>query len=317
MRVMDQENQLKRYLLNDLPGDQREAVEDRYLADREWFDRLQVAEDDLVDAYVQGRLTARERALFEQNYMCIAEHRRRVELARALMAYTDARAAARPPAKVSLGRRFARTLRLDSPAVRWVLATGFMLALVGGPFMAWRLSRLSAELDSLRAEQRALQQREQELSGELAQQRSKAESLTDELAQEKQVSSQQEQELEKLREAQSPQPSVVYSFGNGGEPLPGQAETLEIPRGAQTVRLQMPLLEDRFQTYLVTIKDAQAKEVWQGWLQATHNASGSSVMLRLPARLLNAGRYSLTLSGTNDRKNFEELAAYELRVVRK
>ncbi len=318
MRVLEQEKRFQRYILNDLPENERTEIEDSYMADGEFFDLVQIAEDELVDDYVRGRMASRDRSLFEKNYLCVQDHRQRVETARALLAIADARAAERPAVNATPWQRLQLALRFDSPGIRWALAAGFMLAVLGGPVMVLRINRLSAELDSVRGEQRALQQREQGLRDELALQKDKDESLSDDLTQEKRERGRLEEDIAKLREAQSPQPPVVFSLGssNTGH-FPGQPETLEVPRGAETVRLQMPLFEDTFQDYLITVKDTQGKEVLQRSLQSTKTTRGSVVSLRLPTRQLNAATYHLTLSGTHDKKTFEELTSYDLRIVKK
>ncbi|HEX8145885.1 MAG TPA: hypothetical protein VF591_01685 [Pyrinomonadaceae bacterium] len=69
---------LKSYLLGVASAAEREAVEDEYLADRRSVRRLLRAEDELIEDYARGALTPRERALFEKNFLCTAERRRRL-----------------------------------------------------------------------------------------------------------------------------------------------------------------------------------------------------------------------------------------------
>ena len=68
---------LKSYLLGVASAGEREAVEDEYLSDKRSAKRLLRAEDDLIEDYVRGALTRHERALFEKNFLCTAERRRR------------------------------------------------------------------------------------------------------------------------------------------------------------------------------------------------------------------------------------------------
>jgi DNA-directed RNA polymerase specialized sigma24 family protein len=69
---------LKSYLLGVASADEREAVEDEYLADHRSIKRLLRAEDDLIEDYARGALTAAERALFEKNFLRTAERRKRL-----------------------------------------------------------------------------------------------------------------------------------------------------------------------------------------------------------------------------------------------
>ena len=57
---------LKQYLLGKMSDEERERIERRYLADKEFLDQLLAIEDDLVDEYVRGELSASEREQFER-----------------------------------------------------------------------------------------------------------------------------------------------------------------------------------------------------------------------------------------------------------
>lgn len=59
---------------------EREAIEQRYLSDRAFLERLEAAECDLIEAYLDGQLGTKDRINFEAQYQQSSERRRRVEL---------------------------------------------------------------------------------------------------------------------------------------------------------------------------------------------------------------------------------------------
>lgn len=73
------------YLLGELTDERSTALEQAVLVDRHLQELIEEVEHDLIDDYVDDRLSAAERARFEQHYMTSTLHRDRVAVARALM----------------------------------------------------------------------------------------------------------------------------------------------------------------------------------------------------------------------------------------
>lgn len=78
------EEQFRRYLLGEMPEEERAALEERYFADEDTFARLLAEEDTLVAAYLHEELPAAERARFEASFLGTADGRRRLGVAREL-----------------------------------------------------------------------------------------------------------------------------------------------------------------------------------------------------------------------------------------
>ena len=81
---LDETNQARRYLLGELSPEERSRVQQRLFEDDEFYRRILVCEQDLMDAYVRGSLSRRERSLFEQHCLVGEEQRRKLEFARGL-----------------------------------------------------------------------------------------------------------------------------------------------------------------------------------------------------------------------------------------
>lgn len=72
------------YLLNQLSPAEQEEIEDRYIADAEYFEHICAVEDDLIEDYLAGALPTLERQRFQQVYFGSPERRKRLELAQNL-----------------------------------------------------------------------------------------------------------------------------------------------------------------------------------------------------------------------------------------
>lgn len=90
---MAQENQdgglISRYLLGRLPEDELEQLEERMMADSELFDQVLLAEDEMVEAYVNGDLPESDVADFRASFLSTAEGRQQVAYAKALREHVE------------------------------------------------------------------------------------------------------------------------------------------------------------------------------------------------------------------------------------
>src|SRR5207244_11393703 len=75
---------IKKYLLGQLAGEDLAEIEQRVLADDEFYEEVQIMEDELVDEYVNAELSPDERRLFEKNFLADPESRNKLRLGRAL-----------------------------------------------------------------------------------------------------------------------------------------------------------------------------------------------------------------------------------------
>jgi len=75
---------MTRFLLDDLPADERALVQDRSAADADYFESLCALEDDLILRHLRGELPARDAQLFARAYASPARQPR-LESAQALL----------------------------------------------------------------------------------------------------------------------------------------------------------------------------------------------------------------------------------------
>lgn len=87
----DDENLIRRYLLGELTEEERRRIEIRVFDDQgfaESFpDQLSVVEDELIEDYVKGVLTLREKKRFEDHFLRTAERREKLAFVRSISRY--------------------------------------------------------------------------------------------------------------------------------------------------------------------------------------------------------------------------------------
>lgn len=78
-------------MLGQLAEDERDQLEEKMMADNEFYDSVLLAEDDLIEEYVESDLPEGDRAEFEAAYLSTPEGRRRISYANAMHKYAEAK----------------------------------------------------------------------------------------------------------------------------------------------------------------------------------------------------------------------------------
>jgi hypothetical protein len=113
--------EIRRYLLGDLDEAAATALEDRYVADPAVLEDVRAAEDALIEAFLDGRLSPAERLRFEAHYLASPIHRDRVAIAQALHQRTEPMASAAASAPFYGWMALAAAVVLAS---LWIVARG-------------------------------------------------------------------------------------------------------------------------------------------------------------------------------------------------
>lgn len=107
MTAMPEAARARRYLLGLVSDDESAALEQEYFERPDALDRIAAAEDDLIEDYLAGELSASDRDRFEGAYLSAPQHRVRVETVRRLMTRASRSAPAAPQKILAfLPRRF-------------------------------------------------------------------------------------------------------------------------------------------------------------------------------------------------------------------
>lgn len=315
-----------RYVLGDLSEDEKTRMEEAFLTDDAKFDELELAEDELVDAYVSNELSHEERRRFNARLKSSPRLVERVSFARTLAEKADslsqesepsiepARLFSSPTAKPKArwwGGYFAQR-----PAFGMPLAACAMLILVVGIVLVSGWLRLRSESERRASEQADLQRQKEALQ----QSTNLRESPTPDSQQSTNLRESTNQDLQRstnLREPQTRQPVLATVFlrpgslrGSGGQP--------ELTIGAKTTnaRLQLALEKNDYPTYSATIKTPEGRVVFRkNGLKPHNGGSGAHLLLSVPARSLAEGDYIAHVDGVTASGQVESVNDYPFRVV--
>lgn len=329
--------QRTRFLLGGVTEAERERLEAEFFADDDAFQQMIAAEDDLIDAYARGELTASERRQFEQRFMNSSAGRERVCFARAFVATAPQTAPAVTPVTTPTPGFFASIFG-NTAGLRVAFAALAIAGLVGFPWLLVERSRLNRELAGLREQNTRLGQQ-----AEALQRAAEAEKLknTETLAQLKDLQDRLAVTGNKntkaapepgkrnanidtggtyavdVRNESSTQENVVFDV-NPGATRGGAGNTLRVSKKVKSIMLRLGLeAESSREEYRVVIETAEGRAVKSVDFKV---ASGSHDRVKLPvlsARELRAGDYVVTLSGKQPDNTFERVASYSFRVVNK
>src|SRR6266496_1079109 len=134
---------IKKYLLGQLVGADLAEIERRVLTDDEFYEEVQIMEDELVDEYVNAELSADERRLFEKNFLADPESRNKLRLGRALDRHLSAQPL-RVESKSSERPLLPWTASLFSSPLR---IAAFALIIAAVAFGVWRIFIRQSEVD--------------------------------------------------------------------------------------------------------------------------------------------------------------------------
>jgi len=77
------------YLLGQAGPAESSSFEERLITEKEFYDQLTMAEDELIDQYLDGDLTSHEREQFESHFLSSPERRQKVRFGNALLQTAD------------------------------------------------------------------------------------------------------------------------------------------------------------------------------------------------------------------------------------
>lgn len=312
---LDSTESAKRFLLGNVSESERAEIEDRFLADDDFFQELLIGEDEMIDAYVRGELPAPERARFEQKLSTSQHLRERVEFAQTLFNSVSSKAvtaaaatiAAGAPARhVSWWRSWYEEFFVRRPALGFTLAAVSLVIVLGS---LWLLTD--------RGQTRpAPQQQAQTVPTATVMPR---ESPTPASTAEPPTRDAENSNRAPVRETPRRTAPVIATFTL----LPGleRSETgsgaLVLPAGTTEVRLRLMLESGDSKQYRATLTTAEGRNLWSRTIAKGRSNKYADLTLNLPANLLKSDDYILDLSSINPDGKWESVADYSFRIVKK
>jgi hypothetical protein len=323
-----------RYLLKELSEEDKARFEEAYLGDEDLYEQLQAIEDELIEDYLKGDLSAHEAQLFEQYYLAFEYCRVRVESVRELVEVCSLRSLTQAAANGTVDNKFFFVGLRFWMLAKQHLALGFgaitALILLLGLGLVIELSGLRRQLASVNDERKALEQRAEEAAQQLAHER---EQLTGErkhnIALREKLESVNNRlgQLEReLARAQAPKDQIVFLVLTLGIRDVGKLDRAVISANTSFVELRVNL-EGRetanLRSYRVVVKTVEAgKEIWgQEGISPRLYRSAQYVVVRVPANRFTSAAgidFMLTLGAlTAGGKEYEEIENYYFKVISK
>lgn len=304
---------LTAYLLGALTEDEQDRVAERYFTDDALFVRLMEVENDLLDQYVRGRLSAEDQSGFESYLKNLPDGRDRVAVARALAEVVEgdrAIAAAREGEPVSPLAAAEPTgwqwlLGILTQPVPALVSIAGVVVLAG--LLVWWFNRyqelnhahreLLADAQQRQAQQEKLLQDVSDRDRQLAAEQNRAKQLEQKL----------QQREKQLREALAgaggqftPATTVFWVLSSTGlrDPFARPGE-VRLGGNAKNVELKFPIREKkRYTGYRVLLQTLDGRQtLWMENLPAQPpRQDGQYVILVRPASQFANAAYKLTLT---------------------
>ena len=269
-----------------LSPERRESLAQRYFESAEFFKEVEAYEEDLINSYLRGDLTSRDRHRFEDRFLAIPELRARVDEARALREALQAVVAG--PSDRGEGAPVRPVWRRVFRWLSWGLAAAAALCLVwfGGTLRS-RWMALSSEVTRLETE--------------LAQQRVRLESLAVDAGEGFRIS--------------------VGTLTSRAVRSSGGRNVVILESGTRLVRLRLVIRQDpSYAAYRASLRSAEGvseeQQLWmQDGLEPHIGVEGRIIEILLPSSVLLPGDYLLSLEG-HARPGFERVETFQFRAIR-
>jgi hypothetical protein len=318
-KALEKRDSAKHFLLGNLSDAERADMEDRFLAHDDVYQELLIAENDLIDAYVRRELPAPERALFEQRLLSSQHWRERVEFAETLfnpVSNTDTAAvqARVPERRFSLWQFLSGALFIRHPAFGFTVAAASLALVLSG---LWFLTDKDPMRLATQQQQQTQQAQTTPPTTPVAPRESSAPIMTAENQQP--IRNEKNSNRKPIDRTPKRVAPVIATFTL----LPGtlrsesNAGALVMPAEANKVQLRLTLDGDAYKKYRATLSTPEGRKLWSRDVTKSSSQQSPYLILSLPANLLKSGDYVLDLSGTDANSDWESVADYIFRVIKK
>ncbi len=311
----EEPNLLKAYLLGVLSEDIRDKVEERLMTDDGCYQEIVLAEDELIDEYLEESLTGDERARFEEHFLSTIERQQKLRFAKALHEYVRETALQAAPAEVQSRPRLAplrRFVGLFGPpgkALVHALAAAAILAMVLVPIYSGRMTGLQAQLDAIEAQQHQTRRENDTLSTQVEASRLRIQELED-----------AKRKVSSPEPAPTPPPvptTIALTLTSGLRTRgAGSIARLNIPSTAALVELRLDLGSDDYPGYRAVLSTEGEEIMTRSGLKAQSTRDSILVVWRLPPDVFVPADYEITLLGLSEGADPEAVATFVFRVSR-
>lgn len=281
---MRDDEQLRQYLLGELPEEEQDLLEARLIEDDGLFERAEAVEADLLQEHARGTLTATQRARMRRHLAYSSASRSQFDVVRDLVKVGKEE----KPARRMLIGPWMNLSRLQTHA----LAAAMLAIAALGIWLDRGATRLQKDIEVMASQALPVQELQQKLLHRLWQQQQQRQNRQPTLPGE-------EMRAEQLKPTPAPEP-VVLLFQLALSSLRGTEDPAElrIPALTDRVDIRLPLLagDEKYSSFLVALRNAAGEElVRRTDLRPVASAEGAALVLPVEAKLLRAGRYVVSV----------------------
>ena len=323
-----------RYLLGEMTIDEQVAMETGYFTDPEKFNLLQVVEQDLIEGYINNKLTAAGRAKFELHFLSTPARRDQVRFFQTLtkvlpfeveqpLAETVGVAI---PDSIDLGQKTSwwetmiAPFRINKLAVGMSFAAAILILAAAGMLMFIGDKRSSeGNLANLQTPEPS--------AGQVAnQEQQKGPGLPDR-GNPALANKEAKQANPHIAVPKAEKPAAKPVIASFVLAIPGVRGTLgknttapqvlRIPLNAENVQLTFNHQDAPYSRYKVSLHNFTGKQLWsRSDVRFSRVKSGTSLILHVPAKQFNEGSYVLSVSRNNSEGDWVVFHEFYIEVVR-
>jgi hypothetical protein len=277
------ETALKSYLLGLAAAEQQLEIEEWLINPDNDMTPLEVAEDELIEEFLDGSLNALELRQFHAHFLAGAGRKEKLQFVDSLR-----RTASRQTPRQSLGTALAAFFPRHG-VLGYAIPALTALIIIAGALAVVTTVRLQRELRSMRDQIAAFDQEREAVA---------------------QLKRQQETLQQALADVNSwPAGAVLrVSLLPGISRSPANIPSIVITPGTRVIQLSLTLTENNFGRYRATILDGSSREVWRVDNQpAGRTDQGTALTITVPSQVLPPGDYSINLFGLTDSRQPESI----------
>ena len=320
-----------RYLLGTLSEAEREHLEEQYFSDDDKFENIEIAEDEVVDRYVRGKLAPNEVERFKEVLATSPRLVERVKLASILINQIESREQASGIASEAVvdkkaekpgwwKRWFGSGLQL-TPAFRSAMVTAMAVVILAVALLiaGWLNSRRVSNQLAYDKAQTELQI--QQLKKQIEEQSARTKQLNADLQTKQDELSAKEKLLEELRtqqldnSRQTATASVLTPIVlQGGALRSGDSKSdFVLKPNSSAVEITLQLRTNEYPTYNVFMETAERAPVHTARrLRPRNSRTGPTISFRVPAEKVSPKDYIIRLEAGDSNEPLDE---YFFRVV--
>lgn len=289
------------------------------------FEEIDIAEEELIDAYVRDELSFDERKLLEKGLRTSPELVERLHFARLLADAADGVLKAEPSSDRS-DEKFRATHKkwwpfglswTPRPAFGLALATCALILVLAGVGLLTGWLRLRRERQQLVAQQAAAERQKLEVQKSLAEERMATDRITADLREKQQELEATQQQIDDLTRALNQKRAAPVAIASLFLPPISRSSAapteLKPAAGTSQIKLQLGVESIDYRRYRVELKDSQGKQILQQNVGPPR--AGRLVTIVIPRKLVPPNTYSLQLSGISLEGTREPVGNYSFRIV--